>query len=172
MGTEVSCVKISGSDHLATSKADSLIDRIEMNVIIIAACIPTLRPIFLILFKLPGANNFRASVRERGHSSYYYRTADSDGSKKTPRSSAISKAFDKRTSRARTESAEAINTKDSIGDGDVIQVNSREVCSQEGETEEGEWGHANGTGVPMTNIGSGRSTVGSDSGCLGEDTLV
>lgn len=172
MGTEVLCVKLSSSHHLAKTKADSLIDSIEMNVIIIAACIPTLRPIFLILFKLPGADNFRASVRERGHSSYYYRTADSDGSKKTTVSRATGKAFDKRTSRAMTESAEAINTKDSIDGGGVIQVESREVGSQERETEEGEWGHANGTGVPMTNIGSCRSTVGSDSDRLGEDTLV
>ena len=142
-----------------------------MNIIIIAACIPTLRPIFLILFKRPGADHFRASVRERGHSSYYYRTADSDGSRKTATgSSATGKAFDKGTSQAITGSAEAIN-KDS-DDGGVIQVESREVGSQDGETGEGEWGHANGTGVPMTNIGSGWSTAGSDSGRLEEDYLV
>ena len=171
MGKEVLCARLLHSHCLAKTKAESLIRSIEMNVIIIAACIPTLRPIFLILFKRPGANQFRASVRERGHSSYYFRTADSDGSKNTAtESSATSKAFDEGTSRAITGSAEAIN-KDSNDSGGVIQVESRELGSQEGETEEGEWGHANGTGVPMTNIGSGCSTAGSDSGRLG-DNLV
>ncbi len=172
MGKEVLCARWSHSHSLARTNTESLIRSIEMNIIIIAACIPTFRPIFLILFKRPGANHFRTSVRERGHSSYYYRTADSDGSKKTATgSSATNKASDKGTLRASTGSAEAIN-KDSNDGGGVIQVQSRELGSQDGETGEGEWGHANGTGVPMTTIGSGWSTAGSDSGRLGEDCLV
>ncbi len=134
-------------------QANSLIRSIEMNVIIIAACIPTLRPIFLVLCKRPGAENFRASVRERGHSSYYYRTADFDGSKRMiTGSSGTSKGFDQRASRAMTGSTEAINNKNSIDGDGVIQVESREVGSRDGEFEE-EWGHTPGTGVPMTDIG-------------------
>ncbi|CAD6588649.1 MAG: hypothetical protein ASARMPREDX12_003397 [Alectoria sarmentosa] len=136
---------------------------IEMNVIIIAACIPTLRPIFLILFKRPGAQNFRASVRERGHSSYYYRTSDSDESKKsTTGSSATNNVYDKRTSRVITGSTEAINNKDSIEGGGVIQVESREVGSSDGKAEEGEWAHANDSDVPMADIGSDRDAVERD----------
>lgn len=142
-----------------------------MNVIIIAACIPTLRPIFLVLFKRPGAANFRASVRERGHSSYYYRTADSDGSKKTTEFSALSKSFDKRGSRGMTGSSEAINNKDSVNSVHAVRVESREVGTQEEEIE-GEWGHVNGSGVPMTNIGSDRSITERDAESLREDTVV
>ena len=149
-----------------------LICRIEMNVIIIAACIPTLRPLFLVLFKRPGADNFRASVRERGHSSYYYRSSDVVGSKKTTGSSATSRAFDKRASRATTGSTEAINSKNSIDGAGVIQVGSREVDKHYEEMEEGEWGHSKGSGVPMTDLGSERNTREEESGRLTEDALV
>ena len=145
-----------------------------MNVIIIAACIPTLRPVFLVLFRRPGADNFRASVRERGRSSYY-RASESDGSKKTTKGSIISsKAFD-RASRAMTGSTEAINNKGSTNGEGVVQVESRELGSGHEEIEEGEWGHANGSGVPMTNIGSHRSssrTAESDAGYLEEEVMV
>lgn len=119
---------------LANIQADGHIRRIEMNVIIIAACIPTLRPIFLILFKRPGASNFRASVRERGHSSYYYRTSGYDKSKRMTTGS--SKVFDKRASGAANGSTEAFNTRDAIDGGDAIQMESREVSSRDGEIEE------------------------------------
>lgn len=71
-----------------------------------------------------------------------------------------------------TGSTEAINNKHSIDGGGVIRLESREVGSQEGESEEGDWGHANGSGVPMTNIGSDRSIAERDSESLREDTLV
>ena len=133
--------------------ADNRFRSIEMNVIIIAACIPTLRPIFLVLFNRPGVENFRASVRERGHSSYYYRTADSDRSNGTIIGSyATSKAFDQRASRATTGSTEAINDKSSVDGGGLIQVESREIGSRDGEAEEPEWGHVRGSGMPMTDM--------------------
>ena len=139
-----------------------------MNVIIIAACIPTLRPIFLVLCKRPGIENFRASVRERGHSSYYYRTADSDGTKMTIiESCATSKAFDQRASRATTGITEAINSGGSVNGGDLIRVESRELGSRDGEVEEAEWGHAKGSGVPMTEIMGNM-----DRGQLGRDSEV
>ena len=129
-----------------------------MNVIIIAACIPTLRPIFLVLWKRPGIENFRASVRERGHPSYYYRTADFVDSQRTRvASSATSKPFDQRASQAITGSTEAINPKSTFDGGIVIQVESRGHGSRDNEVEEEEWGHAKGSGVPMTNMwGDGR----------------
>lgn len=133
--------------------ANSPARSIELNVIIIAACIPTLRPIFLILFKHPCSENLRASVRERGHSSYYYRTADSDGSKQTTTGlSGPPRAFDQRASRAMTGSTEAINNKAAIEDRDLIRVESREIGSRDGETVEEEWCHATGSGIPMTDI--------------------
>lgn len=144
-----------------------------MNVIIIAACIPTFRPIFLVLFRRPGADNFRASVRERGRSSYHYRTSISDGSKKTTtKSNADSEVFDKRVLRARTGSTEAIIDSKSADGGGVIQVESREVGSRDEETEEGEWGHTHGSGVPMTNLGNERDTQEGEAGRLTEDALV
>lgn len=144
-----------------------------MNVIIIAACIPTLRPIYLILFKRPGAQNFRASVRERGHSSYYYRTSDSEGSKKsTIGPSATNNVYDKRKSRVMTGSTEAINNKDSVEGGGMIHVESREVGSGDRDAEEGEWVHANGSDVPMADVGSDRDVVERDSRRLGGEGLV
>lgn len=107
---------------------------IEMNVIIIAACIPTLRPVFLMLFKRPGASNFRASVRERGHSSYYYRTSGYDKSNRM--TTGFSKAFDKRASGVANGSTEAINTGDAIDRSDAIQIESREAGSRDGEIEQ------------------------------------
>lgn len=49
-----------------------------MNVIIIAACIPTLRPLYVLCFNRPGASHYRPSL---GHQhSYYQKTADSTNS--------------------------------------------------------------------------------------------
>ena len=144
-----------------------------MNVIIIAACIPTLRPIFLVLGKRPGIENFRASVRERGHPSYYYRTADFNDSQRTRvGSSTTSKPFDQRASQAATGSTEAINNKSAFDGGILIQVESRELGSPDKDVGEEEWGHARGSGVPMTNMwGDGRGGHG-DSGRLSRDSEV
>ena len=74
-----------------------------------------------------------------------------------------------------TGSTEAINNKGSIHGEGVVQVESRELGSRNEESEEGEWGHANGSGVPMTNIGSHRSssrTAESDAGYSEEEILV
>ena len=156
------------SPLLARIKADRLERRIEMNVIIIAACIPTLRPIFIVFFKRPGADNFRASVRERGHSSYYYRTADSEGSKRTATESNPASDVSNRASGPVTGNSDAISSKDAIDGGCVIQVASIEMGSRGGEVEEGEWGHVSGSGVPMTNIGSDQDTEGGESERLGD----
>lgn len=136
-----------------------------MNVIIIAACIPTLRPIFLVLWKRPGIENFRASVRERGHPSYYYRTADFVDSQRTRvASGATSKPFEQRASQATNGSTEAINNKSTFEDSILIQVESRELGSRDNDVGEEEWGHAKGSGVPMTNMwGDGRGDYGESS---------
>ena len=157
---------------LATAQANSVMRSIEMNVIIIAACIPTIRPIFIYLGKRPGADNFRKSVRERGHSSYYYRTADVDGSKRTITGScAACNIFNPRASRTFTGSTEAINTKSSTNDGDVIKVESRELGSRDEGIEE-EWGYRRGSGVPMTNIGVDGEVDERPPGRWGEDSNV
>lgn len=146
---------------------------IEMNVIIIAACIPTLRPVFLVLWKCPGTENFRASVRERGHPSYHYRTADLNDSQRTRiGSGANSKPFEQRASQEMTGSTEAINNKSAFDGGILVQVESRELGSRDQDVEEEEWGHAKGSGVPMTNMwGNGRGGH-EDSGSLTIDSAV
>ncbi len=53
--------------------------RIEMNVIIIAACIPTLRPLCLVIFKRPDGDAYRLSATKYKHSSYQ-KTPDSNDS--------------------------------------------------------------------------------------------
>ena len=70
-----------------------------------------------------------------------------------------------------TGSTEAINNKDISDDSGVIEVGSRETDSQDGEIEQGDWGHENGTGVPMTNIGSKRNAIEGDSGRPGDDLV-
>ena len=172
MGEHEHCIKQAGLCVLASVQANSPARSIEMNIIIIAACIPTLRPIFLVLGKRPGAENFRASVRERGHSSYYYRSAATDGSKTLTGSSATSKAPDRKASRAMTGSTEAINHKDGVDGGDLIQVESRELGNRDGELEEGIWGHANDSGVPMTDWVGDRNAGNRDLGRLERDSEV
>ena len=144
-----------------------------MNVIIIAACIPTLRPIFLVLASRPGVENFRASVRERGHPSYYYRTADGGGSQKTVvGSDTTSKNFEERALKAMSGSTDAMKNKGSVTAGDLIQVESREVRSQDGEIEEERWGHEQGSGVPMTNMWRHGTGENEDQGRLASDSEV
>ena len=144
-----------------------------MNVIIIAACIPTLRPIFLVLWKRPGIENFRASVRERGHPSYHYRTADFNDSQRTRiGSGAISKPFEQRASQAVTGSTEAINNKSPFDGEILVQVESRELGSHDEDVGDEEWGHARGSGVPMTNMWGNERGGHEDSGSLARDSVV
>lgn len=49
--------RVSTQDHFANSAYQTLYSN-ECNVVIIAACIPTLRPLLLIIFKRPGRNNY------------------------------------------------------------------------------------------------------------------
>ena len=118
--------------------------RIEMNVIIIAACIPTLRPIFLILFKRPGASNFRSQGNRR-HSSYK-KTADSNDSKPLTIGStgATTKAFPSAPANSKWSATDTTSTNTT-----TIHVFSRECDSQGNETVEGEWGQARETGMPL-----------------------
>ena len=37
-------------------------DSVEINVVIAAACVPAIRPVFLILFHRPGASYYRSSA--------------------------------------------------------------------------------------------------------------
>lgn len=71
-----------------------------------------------------------------------------------------------------TGSTEAIiDNKPADGDG-VVQVESREVGSQDEEIEDGEWGHTLGSGVPMTNLGNKRDTQKGKTGRMTPDALV
>ena len=69
-------------------------------------------------------------------------------------------------------STEAINNKSPIDGGDLIQVESREIGSRDGNAKEEEWGHVKGSGVPMTNMwGEARSENG-DTGRLTSNSEV
>jgi len=51
-----------------------------MNIIIIAACIPTLRPLCLVLFRRPEGDAYRLSPSKHKRSSYYKTPASNDSS--------------------------------------------------------------------------------------------
>ena len=114
-----------------------------MNVIIIAACIPTLRPIFLILFKRPGGSKFR-SHQNRHHSSYK-KTPDSNDSRPlTIGSSGATKAFPNAPANSKWSDTDGTSTNTT-----TIHVFSRECESQDSEIAEREWGHTRETGMPL-----------------------
>jgi len=120
-----------------------------MNVIIIAACIPTLRPLFLVLFSRPGSEHYC----ERRHHSSYHRTGESNDTVPTVvGSTAPSKVYDRRTTVSSGASTKSIHNKRSIMVNDDILVESRELESRGGSSEEGDWGHAKGSGVPLHDI--------------------
>lgn len=48
-----------GAQYCSPNSAYQVSFRNESNVVIVAACIPTLRPLFLIIFKRPGWDNYR-----------------------------------------------------------------------------------------------------------------
>ena len=125
-----------------------------MNVIIIAACIPTLRPIFLILFKRPGASNFRSN-RNRHHSSYQ-KTPDSNDSKPlTIGSSGATKAFPNAPANSKWSDTDGTSTNTT-----TIHVSSRECESQDNEVAESEWGHIRESGMPLHEfVGPGTENV-------------
>ena len=114
-----------------------------MNVIIIAACIPTLRPVFLMLFSRPGASAF-GSKQNRRHSSYR-KTPDSNDSKPlTIGSAATTKAFPNAPANSKWSV-----TDDTSTNATTIHVISRECESQDNETDEREWGRAREPGMPL-----------------------
>jgi len=120
-----------------------------MNVIIIAAYIPTLRPLFLILFRRPGADHYLE--QRRPHSSYQ-KTGESNDTNPTAVDSRAPSRVEERTTVSSGASTRSINNKRSIMVDDVIHVESRELESRKGSSDEGEWGHAKGTGVPLHEI--------------------
>ncbi|MCJ1459452.1 hypothetical protein MMC28_009831 [Mycoblastus sanguinarius] len=121
---------------------------IEMNVIIVAACIPTLRPIFLILFKRPGAAHFHTTLNERSHTSYP-RTSDSNNqSSATTASTITNKVTEKPKVVSSTASSKPMTSKISIYVNDTIEVESSEV-----DSDEIEWVHMNDPGVSLSKIG-------------------
>ena len=130
-----------------------------MNVIIIAACIPTLRPLVLILFNRATPSDF---LSHRRHSSY----PQTEPTTTAAKSSRGSKAFDKYPitrdlTRTSTDSRKSLSSKtkertskNSILVEETICVETRELHSSDSERkgEEREWG-GRGRGVPMGRIG-------------------
>ena len=138
-----------GSFKLDVCESLPVIHRIEMNIIIIAACIPTLRPLFLILFKHKGSSQYR-SGRDRRHSSYQ-KAADSNDTKPLTVASTGPNAFANHGINAPQ------NTKWSHTDGTIsttsMPVSNRDGGSQDDDMNEEEWGHSRGNGVPLSEIG-------------------
>ena len=56
--------KTSGSGILVHALT-FLLRSVEINVVIIAACVPPIRPLYLILFHLPGAEYYGGSSRQK-----------------------------------------------------------------------------------------------------------
>ncbi|CAF9938565.1 MAG: hypothetical protein HETSPECPRED_001111 [Heterodermia speciosa] len=149
---------------------------IEMNVIIIAACIPTLRPLFLIICKRATASDF---LSQRRQSSYHKHPSSSSDPNKSSNQhpptigSRGSKAFDKypitreltRTSidsQKSLSSKKARTSKNSILVEETICVETRELHSSDGSRgaseETKEWGVSTprgraATAVPLSEIG-------------------
>ena len=114
-----------------------------MNVIIIAACIPTLRPVFLMLFSRPGASAF-GSKRNRRHTSYKKSPDSNDSKPLTIGSAASTKAFPNAPANSKWSNTDCTST-----DATTIHINSRECESQDNEIDEGEWGRAREPGMPL-----------------------
>lgn len=149
-----------------------------MNVIIIAACIPTLRPLFLILLRRSTPSDFLPSSRQNRHSYHKHPSSSDPGSGHVPTigsqaSKALSnanKAFDpyrNHTATGSTDSTQGLDTlrsnKNSILVSETICIESREVRSgsEDGSEDEREWGGAGGgrgrgQGVPLSEIGKPR----------------
>ena len=122
-----------------------------MNIIIIAACIPTLRPIFLLLSGRPGASQFRFN-RNRRHSSYKQAPDSNDSKPLTIGSAGVTKAFPNAPQNSKWSDTDGTITSET-----TIHVVSRECESQDNERGEIEWEHARGSGVPLSRIdGPGR----------------
>ena len=114
-----------------------------MNVIIIAACIPTLRPVFLMLFSRPGASAF-GSKRNRRHSCYQKTPGSNDSKPLTIGSTAATKAFPNAPANSKWSNTDCTST-----DATTIHITSRECESQDNEIDDGEWGHAREPGMSL-----------------------
>ncbi len=140
-----------------------------MNVIIIAACIPTLRPLFLILFRQSSPSEFRPS-RQLGKSSYWKHPSSDPNSN----SSGAVPSLQTRASRALSKSNKAFDVyrnhtatgdsgserssgdkreildKNAIHVRDTVNIESREVGVE--DDRQHEWGARDYTGVPLREI--------------------
>lgn len=148
-----------------------------MNVIIIAACIPTLRPLFLILFKRASSSDFASHRRQSSYHKHPSSTDPKSSSANPPTvGSRGSKAFDKypitrELTRTSTDSQRSLSgkkdvertSKNSILVEETICVESREIHTSDSSQGEGEreWGSSSssrgrgglGTGVPLSEMG-------------------
>ena len=61
--TAISSLLLANSviSRLSNSNADRVLYSVEINVVIIASCIPTLPPLYRVMFHRPGAENLRVS---------------------------------------------------------------------------------------------------------------
>ena len=121
----------------------------EMNVIIIAASIPTLRPLYLIIFKRPGAENYGAKSHKP--TSYARATEYSNLSAKHKSNNAGSKG-DAGKIVSSMAGKKAMDDNGSILVQDDVFVGSRELKSNDRESqEELHWGQR-GDAVLMSDI--------------------
>ena len=141
-----------------------------MNVIIIAACIPTLRPLFLIIFKRASPSDFLSQSRRR-QSGYPKQPSGMDPKSDTNKTvgSRDTKTFEQYPitidlSRTSEDSQKSLsgNTKVGRSSGNSIRVSqnihveAREIHTSSSEAEaDVEWGSRGrgGTAVPLNSIG-------------------
>ena len=113
---------------------------IEMNVIIIAACIPTLRPLCLVLFRRPGASHYRSSRRHRG-SSRHGQAGSNDLEDATQSLATIARGgFEGGIDVSSADSMKSIYDKKDVMVNEPVLVEGEEVRNADDDGENGELG--------------------------------
>lgn len=128
-----------------------------MNVIIIAACIPTLRPLYLIIFRQPGAEYYVGGSRQRQQASYAkatdYNNLGSTNKSNNRGSTIRGKPLTGRTKVSSMGNQKSVDDDRAIMVEDTIFVESRELRGTDVEgQEEVQWGQR-GQAVLMTDMG-------------------
>ena len=133
-----------------------------MNVIIIAACIPTLRPLCLLVFNRPSASQYRPSLARQRSS--YHKALDSDNSSGHPSDGGTSHVNgniqNRSPDRTAPRSPSAVKKgfyerkrNNSILVDQVMPVESTELGSRDNDVELGDgadvWSQVSGTRVPL-----------------------
>ncbi|KAL6717296.1 hypothetical protein ACLMJK_005211 [Lecanora helva] len=131
---------------------------IEMNVIVIAACIPTLRPLCLLIFNHPSASQYGRPSLGRQRPSYR-KQPNSHGSSSNQSNIPFTPTdgrYLKKNTTIKTRVVERKHNNSMVGDDSIVLVKEPEAGGRDDEGEERdidcEWGHTNEITVPLKTI--------------------